>query len=77
MECYSTIKLWGKLIMINQIIKKIEYPVIKMVLFVEFIYYFMYHEILPFLPPTSVCKFQAPERMWLVYIIVYTCTAIV
>lgn len=36
--------------MINQIIKKIEYPVIKMVLFVEFIYYFMYHEILPFLP---------------------------
>lgn len=51
--------------MINQIIKKIKYmyPVIKMVLFVEFIYYFMYHEILPFLPPTSVCKFQAPERM--------------
>lgn len=47
--------------MINQIIKKNQ--TIKTVLFVEFIYYFMYHEILPFLPPTSVCKFQAPERM--------------
>lgn len=42
-----------------------------MVFFVEFHCYIMDYELFQFLPPTSVCKFQGPERMWSVYIIVY------